>query len=73
MFKLVVELFGEGNIILTDEKNQILQALFFKRMRDRNILRNETLVFPPPSGKNPFKITHPELGDSLAKAAKPKS
>jgi predicted ribosome quality control (RQC) complex YloA/Tae2 family protein len=66
--KLIAELFGEGNIILTNEKNQILQALLFKRMRDRNILRNETLVFPPPSGKNPFKVSLSELQEGLKKA-----
>jgi len=66
--KLVVELFGEGNVILTNEKNMILQALFFKRMRDRNILRNEALVFPPPSGKNPFKVSLSELQEGLKKA-----
>ena len=68
MLKLVVELFGEGNIILTDEKNMIWQALFFKRMRDRNILRNEVLVVPPPSGKNPFKVSLPELAEALKNA-----
>ncbi len=68
LLKLVVELFGEGNIILTNEKNMILQALFFKRMRDRNILRNEVLVFPPPSGKNPFKVALPELEEALKNA-----
>ena len=68
LLKLIAELFGEGNIILANEKNQILQALFFKRMRDRNILRNETLVFPPPSGKNPFKVSLSELQEGLEKA-----
>jgi len=68
LLSLVAELFGEGNIILTSEKNQIMQALFFKRMRDRNILRNETLMLPPPSGKNPFKLTMAELQDGLEKA-----
>ena len=68
LLRLVAELFGEGNIILTSEKNQIMQALFFKRMRDRNILRNETLMLPPPSGKNPFKLTLPELQEGLEKA-----
>jgi len=66
--KLVVELFGEGNIILTNEKNMIWQALFFKRMRDRNILRNEVLVVPPASGKNPFKVSLPELEEALKNA-----
>lgn len=68
LLKLNAELFGDGNIILTNEKNQILQALFFKRMRDRNILRNENLMLPPPSGKNPFKTSLTELRNGLAKA-----
>ena len=68
LLKLVVELFGEGNIILTDEKNTILQALEFKKMRDRDILRNQPLVFPPPSGKNPFKVTLQELQEALKAA-----
>jgi predicted ribosome quality control (RQC) complex YloA/Tae2 family protein len=68
VYKLVAELFGEGNIILTNGKNMILQALFSKRMRDRNVLRNELLVFPPPSGKNPSKVSLPELEDALKNA-----
>ena len=65
VLKLVVELFGEGNIILTNGENVILQALEFKRMRDRDILRNVVLVFPPASGKDPFKTTMLELGEGL--------
>ena len=61
MLKLILELFGEGNIILTGEKDEILQALFFKRMRDRDIVRNEVYKFPPSAGKNPFRITKEEL------------
>ena len=34
-------------------------------MRDRNILRNEPLLFPPPSGKNPFKISLSELQEGV--------
>ena len=68
VLKLVVELFGEGNFILVNEKNMIWQALFLKRMRDRNILRNEVLVVPPPSGKNPFKVSLPEMAEALKNA-----
>lgn len=63
--RLILELFGEGNLILTDEKGVILQALVFKRMRDRNIVRGEKYAFPPESGKNPFKITREELAEIL--------
>jgi predicted ribosome quality control (RQC) complex YloA/Tae2 family protein len=54
--QLVIELFGEGNIILVDPNNRILHALKFRKMRDRNIIRNEAFIYPPPSGKNPFKL-----------------
>ncbi len=63
--RLILELFGEGNIILTSEKGEILQALFFKRMRDRNIVRNEVYQFPPSGGKNPFRVTREELEAAL--------
>ncbi|MCW4044281.1 MAG: ribosome rescue protein RqcH [Candidatus Bathyarchaeota archaeon] len=65
MLQLVLELFGEGNIVLTGEKGEILQALVFKRMRDRDIVRNEVFKFPPSSGKNPFKVTRDELENAL--------
>jgi predicted ribosome quality control (RQC) complex YloA/Tae2 family protein len=65
VFRLVLELFGEGNIILTDETGKILQALIFKRMRDRNIVRNEVYQFPPSIGKNPFNVSEEELEKAL--------
>ncbi|MEM2971789.1 MAG: ribosome rescue protein RqcH [Candidatus Bathyarchaeia archaeon] len=64
--KLILELFGEGNIILISEKGEILQALTYKRMRDRNILRGEKFAFAPSSGKNPSKISKKELNATLA-------
>lgn len=68
LLKMVVELFGEGNVILTNEAGTIIQAMEFKKMRDRDILRNVALVYPPPSGKNPFKVTRPELEETLKAA-----
>ncbi len=54
--KLIVELFGDGNIILVDTQDVVQQALTFKRMRDRNILRGEVFRQAPSSGKNPLRI-----------------
>ena len=65
MLKLVVELFGDGNLIITNEQNIIIQALAFKKMRDRDIMHNVVLELPPASGKNPFKVTQPELQEAL--------
>jgi predicted ribosome quality control (RQC) complex YloA/Tae2 family protein len=65
LLRLTVELFGDGNLILTNENNVIIQALVFKRMRDRNILHGEVLAFPPSSSENPFKVSLTELEEAL--------
>jgi predicted ribosome quality control (RQC) complex YloA/Tae2 family protein len=54
-FRVISELFGEGNIILVDPENKILQALTYRRMRDRKVLRGEVFQQPPSSGRNPLK------------------
>jgi predicted ribosome quality control (RQC) complex YloA/Tae2 family protein len=63
--RVVLELFGDGNIVLVNGKDRILQALSYKRMRDRNILHGEAFVFAPPSGKNPLKMNSEELTEAL--------
>ena len=60
-YKLVIELFREGNIILVDPDNKILHALTFRRMKDRNIIRGETFKYPPPRGKDPRNIRLEDL------------
>lgn len=65
VFRLVLEVFGDGNIILVSEGNKILQALTYKRMRDRNILRGEAFQFAPSGGKNPLRISLEELSEGL--------
>ncbi len=64
-FKLILELFGEGNIILIDSEDKILQALRYKRMRDRNIIRGEVFQFAPSSGQNPIEISKQAFFDGL--------
>ena len=63
--RLVLELFGEGNIVLVDDKSEILHALSYKRMRDRNVLRGTVFRFAPPSGINPLKVGKGELLEEL--------
>jgi predicted ribosome quality control (RQC) complex YloA/Tae2 family protein len=63
--RLVLELFGDGNVILVNNDGRILQALVYKRMRDRNILRGEVFAFPPSSGWNPFKVNREEFIEGL--------
>ncbi|HLN88497.1 MAG TPA: ribosome rescue protein RqcH [Candidatus Binatia bacterium] len=68
LLKLVVELFGEGNIILTNGQNLIIHALAYKKMRDRDILHNVVLKLPPSCSINPFKVTLGELEEALKNA-----
>jgi predicted ribosome quality control (RQC) complex YloA/Tae2 family protein len=60
-YRLTIELFGRGNLILTDSRGTILQALEHRRMRDRSIVPGGRLVPPPPSGLNPLKLTRQDL------------
>jgi predicted ribosome quality control (RQC) complex YloA/Tae2 family protein len=55
-FLMVTELFGDGNIILVNPQGKILYALTYKRMRDRNIIREENYKHAPSSGKNPLHL-----------------
>jgi len=60
-FQLVSELFGGGNVILVDPEGKILQAMTYKRMRDRNILRGELFQHPPARGRNPTKLDNQDF------------
>jgi predicted ribosome quality control (RQC) complex YloA/Tae2 family protein len=48
--KLVVELFGEGNLILLDPQDAIFVAMHYKRMRDRDLIPKAKYELPPPRG-----------------------
>ncbi len=62
-YSLISEFFSNGNIILVGSDGRIIQALTYRRMRDRNILRGETFKYPPPSGINPRKLRRKDLDD----------
>lgn len=59
--RLILELFGDGNVILVDKQNTVQQALRFKRMRDRNILRGKSFIQAPSSGRNPLSLKPSDL------------
>ena len=60
-FRLVVEVFGDGNIILVSPDGRILHALSYRRMRDRNIIRSEEFTYPPPMGEDPRTLQRENL------------
>ncbi|MHA2153558.1 MAG: ribosome rescue protein RqcH [Candidatus Thorarchaeota archaeon] len=49
-YKLVVELFGNGNLLLLDPEDVIFVARRYKKMRDRDVMPKALYEFPPPRG-----------------------
>jgi predicted ribosome quality control (RQC) complex YloA/Tae2 family protein len=49
-YKLVAELFGNGNLLLLDPEDVIFVAMRYKKMRDRDIMPKAMYEFPPPRG-----------------------
>jgi len=62
-YDLVLEFFGDGNAILVNPQGIIQQALIFKRMRDREILRGKAFQHAPPSGKDPLNLGSADLSE----------
>ncbi len=56
-YKLVLELFGEGNIILVGPNDKIILAYKYRRMRDRDIHPGRTFAYPPSSDENILTLT----------------
>ena len=52
VFKLIIELFGKGNVILINPQDKIYVAKHYKKMRDRDIHPGIEFKFPPSTGKN---------------------
>jgi predicted ribosome quality control (RQC) complex YloA/Tae2 family protein len=50
--KLVVELFGSGNLLLLDPEDTIFVARHYKKMRDRDVVPKAKYLFPPPRGSD---------------------
>ncbi|MHA2141258.1 MAG: ribosome rescue protein RqcH [Candidatus Thorarchaeota archaeon] len=48
--KLVVELFGNGNVLLLDPEDTIFVAMRYRRMKDRDVIPKAKYEFPPPRG-----------------------
>jgi len=64
-YRLIIELFAEGNIILVDPNNKILHALTYRRMKDRNLIRGEIFKYPPTRGKDPRTIRREDFLEEI--------
>ena len=62
-FTLIIELFSKGNIILLNEKREIILPLKRKKWSDRDISSKKEYVFPPKKGIHLLNLTIEELSD----------
>ncbi|MEM3736476.1 MAG: ribosome rescue protein RqcH [Candidatus Bathyarchaeia archaeon] len=60
-YRLIVELFSKGNIILLGSEDEILHALSYRKQKDRVILRRERFIYPNPSGLDPRSLQLKDL------------
>ncbi|MFX1483105.1 MAG: ribosome rescue protein RqcH [Promethearchaeota archaeon] len=49
-YKLVAELFGNGNLLLLDQEDVIFVAMRYRKMKDRDVVPKALYEFPPPRG-----------------------
>lgn len=59
---IIIELFGKGNIVVLDDSQRVVYSLWYKKMRDRDLLPGKPFTFPPPLGEKPlFDVTIDDL------------
>jgi len=59
-YRLVFELFGEGNILLLNKEGRIIAVMRPRRFRHRDLVARE-LYTPPPAREDPFNLTAERL------------
>ena len=65
-YKLVLELFGEGNLVLVGPNDKIILAYKYRRMRDRDIHPGRVFYYPPSSDDNILNLTEEKFFEKIA-------
>ncbi|MDD1668579.1 MAG: NFACT family protein [Methanomicrobiales archaeon] len=61
-YRLIAELFDEGNLVLCDEEGKIIKPLWHHRFREREVVPGAAYLFP---GKDCSDLSPESLGDLL--------
>ena len=64
-YKLVFELFGEGNLILVAPNNKIILAYRYRRMKDRDVHPGKSFEYPPLSEENILTLNEESFHNKL--------
>ncbi|GEM_PF-5809055 len=63
--KVIAELFGDGNLILLNENQEIIYAHRRGEWKHRKIIKNSEYKYPPSDTENPYEITFKEFKESF--------
>jgi len=63
--RLVVEMFSDGNLLLTGDAGKIIAAYREEEWKDRKLKRGEHYIFPASTKVNPFDISEEKLKDVM--------
>lgn len=63
-YYLIAELFGEGNMVLTDQDYRIISVMKPKRFTSRDLIGKSLYEFPPPR-LNPFEVNPQEIMETV--------
>ncbi|MFX0090193.1 MAG: ribosome rescue protein RqcH [Candidatus Hodarchaeota archaeon] len=64
-YRAVIELFGKGNFVIIDAANRVVSALWYRKMRDRDLLPGKQFEFPPILGTPLIELTQTDLAQAL--------
>jgi predicted ribosome quality control (RQC) complex YloA/Tae2 family protein len=64
-YKLIFELFGEGNLILVGPNEKIILAYNYRRMKDRDIHPGRVFNFPPSLEENITSIDEKSIREKI--------
>ncbi|MCE7742197.1 MAG: fibronectin-binding domain-containing protein [Candidatus Heimdallarchaeota archaeon] len=65
-YKLIIELFGEGNIVLVGPNNKIILAYNYRRMKDRDVHPGRDYQYPPSSDKNILNLDESDALNAIS-------
>ena len=67
---LALELFHNGNVVLLDENNVVIDALELQEFKDREIRKKQAYAFPPSRGISPLELSSEQIMAAFKKSEK---
>jgi predicted ribosome quality control (RQC) complex YloA/Tae2 family protein len=65
-YRIYIEIFGSRpNFIVVGDQNQVISALWYKKMRHRDILPGKEFELPPSRGKSILELTYEQISQII--------